>query len=381
MKHFIALTFLSFFFLNVIAQTGETIEADRPSVKIAKEETIEKGSTATAIKNQGQTGTCWAFSTTSLLESQGIRNNFGAFDLSEMYLVRNVYIEKAKNYILRQGKAQFSEGGLGHDVIRATALYGAMPESVYSGLTEGNTQHNHTALVQDLKRYLDTLLAKPPVATGWLKGFIRMLDKTMGVPPATFAYKNKVYTPQTFAKEVLRFNAGDYVNITSFMHHPYYESFILEVPDNFSNGAYYNLPLFEMLSVIKNAVSSGYTVMWDADISNSGFQPNNAKAEYIAKRPFGEKSASEKNSELPWSDTLRQRLFEELTTQDDHLMHLVGIEKDADGKTYFKVKNSWGEVGPLKGYLKVSEAYLAVNTISIIVPRAALSKVLQEKIK
>jgi bleomycin hydrolase len=382
MKLFFSTSFFFLFLFPVIGQVdgsrGTTEMKNKGGNSAEQEILIKKNQLATPVKNQQQTGTCWAFSTASLLESQALRSN-KLLDLSEMYVVRNIYIEKAKNYILRQGKTQFSEGGLGHDLIRAVALYGAVPENVYNGLTEGNTEYNHSAMVADLKSYLDTLLAKPPVASGWLNGYIKLLNKTMGIPASSFSYNNQTYTPQTFAKEALRFNANDYVNITSFLHHPFYQSFILEVPDNFSNGSYYNLPLNEMLDVIKSALNNGYTIMWDADVSNSGFQPKNGFALYQGKKPFGDSSTKMMN-EMEWSDTARQRMFEELTTQDDHLMHIVSME-NKDGKTFFNVKNSWGEHGPFKGYIKASEAYIAMNTISIVIPKAALPKTLLDKLK
>src|SRR5205814_2716729 len=92
---------------------------------------------ATPVKNQAMTGTCWCFSTTSLVESEEIRKDKKEIDLSEMFTVGNIYIEKAKNYILRGGKAQFGEGGLGHDEIIAVGNYGAMPLSEYTGYFKG----------------------------------------------------------------------------------------------------------------------------------------------------------------------------------------------------------------------------------------------------
>ncbi len=365
------------------AQQSETIESDRQSSgKIAQEITVPKGANSTSVKNQQQTGTCWAFSTTSLLESQSIKNNIGAFDLSEMFTVRNIYIEKAKNYILRQGKTQFGEGALGHDVIRSVTLYGAMPENIYNGLHGDYTSFNHSVMVKDLKNYLDTLLNHLPVQADWLNGYISMMDKTMGTPPSSFIYKGKSHTPQSFAKEVLRFNANDYINLTSFLHHTFYQSFILEVPDNFSNGSYYNLPMNEMTEAVKSALNNGYTVMWDADVSNFGFQAGSGFARYQPSSQTGD-SVMKKNSsfELKYDEKERQRLYENLTTQDDHLMHITGMEKGADGKTYFIVKNSWGENGPFKGYIKVTEAYFTMNTISVIVPRAGMLKSLLDKFK
>lgn len=343
--------------------------------------TIERIIPATPVKNQAQTGTCWSFSTTSLVESQALKSNLGEFDLSEWFTVRNIYIEKAKNYILRQGHAQFGEGGLGHDQIRAIAEYGTMPEEVYSGMASYIDKHDHSNLVNDMRSYLDTVLKTRPISANWLTGFIGVMDKMMGTPPESFIYNNKKYTPVTFAKEVLKFNPNDYVNITSFNHHPYYAPYILEVPDNFSNGSYYNLPLNEMLEVINTALKNGYSVLWDADVSNPGFITKLGLALNLGSEPGFPKNVTVNTPELPWNENIRERLFQTLTTQDDHLMHIVGIEKSKDGRIFYDVKNSWGPVGPYNGYINVSEAYVAINTISLVVPRAALSKSLIEKLK
>lgn len=371
-----------------------------------------KTSPASGVKNQGMTGTCWCFSTTSLVESQCVKNNLGEFDLSEMFSVRNTYIEKAKNYILRQGHTQFSEGGLGHDLINGIAKYGTMPESIYLGSKpptpssskfagrgikdtipvakatgEGveGVQHNHVKLFDALKKYLDSIIATKPIAAEWLTKYDSILDSHLGKVPAKFIYAGKEYTPKTFATNVLKFNPNDYVYLTSFTHHPYYEPFIIEVPDNFSNGYYYNIPLNEMIQTTKDAVNKGYSVLWDADISNEGFMQQLGFAFDMSSVP--EKSKSSKADvmkgtvkEGAYDAEKRQKLFENLTTQDDHLMHIVGINKGTDGKEYFNVKNSWGEVGPLKGFINVSEPYFAINTISLVVPKASLSKAMLEKL-
>ncbi len=351
-----------------------------------------KVNASTNVKNQQQTSTCWAFSTTSLVESQAIKNNIGYPDLSEMFTVRNMYIEKAKNYLLRQGHAQFSEGGLGHDVIRSIATYGAMPEGAYSGLSENIKSYNHGQLFADLKKYMDSVIdamgkmvevGKNGAINDWLKGYNDILNKYMGAVPEKFLYKLKAYTPLSFAQNYLKFNSDDYINITSFTHHPYYKPFIVEVPDNFSNGSYYNLPLNEMIESVKLALNKGFTVLWDADVSNDGFNqkiglalnlPKESKNIFLKVNPY--------TTENTVDEKTRQKSFENLITQDDHLMHIIGIEKSKDGKTFFIVKNSWGQnAGPFKGYIHVSEAYFALNTISLVLPKASLNKALLDKLK
>ena len=375
MKRFLAL------FLSGLSFTGAYAQPSLESTNVL----IEKLNPVTAVKNQGQSGTCWCFSGTSMIESQFLRSNNSPVDLSEMFTVRNIYMEKAKNYFLRQGHAQFGEGGLGHDVIRAIDTYGAVPESVFTGLPAGKTMLNHSKLVEALKSYLDSVIVlagkgNTAAAESWKPGVDALLTQYIGNPPAEFTYEGKNYTPKTFAVDYLKFNANDYVNITSFTDHPYYKSYIISVPDNFSNGAYYNVPLSEMIDLTKNTLKSGYTILWDADVSNNGFSQQTGLALNVSKGTAVKKDSTFSQEENNYTPEVRQQLFDDLITQDDHLMHIVGLEKNKAGKSFFVVKNSWGTVGPYKGYINVSEPYFAINTISMVVPKASLSKAMQKKL-
>jgi bleomycin hydrolase len=236
-------------------------------------------------------------------------------------------------------------------------------------------------MVVSMKKYLDSIIKVSPVPDNWVSQFTGILDEYMGAPPATFEYNGKTYTPQTFAKEVVKFNEDDYVFLTSFTHHPFYKSFIIEVPDNFSNGAYYNVPLKELTGITETALQKGYTVLWDADVSNRGFASSKGFALLNAPDINLRKDSIDPDMAEPsYTQDSRQKLYEELITQDDHLMHITGIEKTAKGKTFFLVKNSWGKnSSPFGGYVNVSEAYFAVNTITIVVPKAALDKSFQKK--
>jgi bleomycin hydrolase len=215
----------------------------------------------------------------------------------------------------------------------------------------------------------------------WKPGFERILDNYLGALPNQFSYNNVKYTPNEFASKMLKFNASDYVNITSFQHHPYYKPFIIEVPDNFSNGAYYNLPLEEMIRVTETALQNGHTVLWDADVSNNGFDGKIGMGMHLAPSDALVEHMNPDFKEATWNADIRQQLFENFTTQDDHLMHIVGIEKTKEGKTFFIVKNSWGTDGEYNGYVHVSEAYFAINTISLVVPKAAINLPLLQKLK
>lgn len=366
--------------LSLVIIIGSTPVYAQPTSADETNLTVIKRAEHTAVKNQAKTGTCWSFSTISLVESQTMSAGLGEFDLSEMFIVRNIYTEKARNYILRQGKAQFSAGGLGHDVINAIEKYGAMPESAYPGLLLGKLSHDHSDLQPRLEKYLDSLLSNRPLPDNWMMNFQAILDDNLGKVPETFIYQERTYTPLSFAREILNFRGEDYVRLTSFTHHPYYRAFALEIPDNYASASYYNIPMSEMIALVKDAVSGGYSVMWDADVSNSNFRQQAGYALQWSEPGAVTNPVNPDDEEEGWDPQARQHLFENLTTQDDHLMHLVGLERSRKGKTFFLVKNSWGKVGPFEGYINVSENYFAINTISLVIPKAALGSVLKSRL-
>lgn len=366
-----------FIFLNALLLVSGIYAQPAPNSELISLKKIEH----TPVKSQGNTGTCWSFSTVSLVESETIREDLGEIDLSEMFVVRNIYFEKARNYLLRQGKAQFGPGGLGNDVINAMDKYGAIPESVYSGLLLGEKAHDHNVLQQKLQTYLDGILKEGKIPPDWQVQFSAILDDHLGKAPETFSYREKTYTPKSFAHEVLKFKKQDYVFVTSFTHHPFYEKFVLEIPDNYGGESYYNIPLSEMMSLTEKAIEKGFSVMWDADVSNKNFKQQKIGYAMMWKDPSAVNDpVNPDETEIPYSAEVRQTLFENLTTQDDHLMHIVGIEKSKLGKKFFLVKNSWGEVGPFKGYIKVSPAYFAINTVTLVVPKDALDAELKNKL-
>lgn len=333
-----------------------------------------------SVKNQGMTGTCWCFASVSLLEAEALKTGIPELNLSEMYIVRNIYLDKAQNYLLRQGFARFDEGAMGHDLIAGIEKYGIVPEEVYPGRLSPEGYLDHSAMVKELKEYLSNILKTNKVPENWRDGFIDILDKYMGKVPEKFNYNGQEYTPIEFAKNVLNFNANDYIGLTSFTHHPFYKPFIIEVPDNFSNGSYYNVPLNEFTSAVENSLINGYSVMWDSDVSNNDFRQKTGYAMLWKWLPSAIETIDPDAEEQACDQTIRQKLFEDLTTQDDHLMHIVGLEKSKSGKTFFYVKNSWGEVGPYKGFINVSENYYALNTVSIILPKAALTSEMKSKL-
>lgn len=343
---------------------------------------------ATPVKSQDQTGTCWSFSTASFLESEALRMGKGTHDLSEMYVVRHVYRQKCENYVRRQGTAQFGEGGLAHDLLNAVNRYGIVPESNYPGREDTDQPFNHQKIEKSLLSLCKDFVKQGKegkLSDQWLTRIDSLLDEEFGAVPTQFTYNNTLFTPVSF-REYLGIQPDDYVSITSFSHHPFYEKFILEVPDNFANGTFYNLPLGEMMRCLNHSLQQGYSVEWDADVSNAGFSAQNALA-IVPERSWKDKDATaQSNTFKTWepeknvTQEYRQKLFDQQITTDDHLMHIVGLTSESHSGAYFIVKNSWGEISDLKGFVNVSDAYMRLNTISFTVHKNALPQDVQRRL-
>lgn len=343
--------------------------------------TVIKNNATTSVKNQGQSGTCWCYSSTAMTESDALKNNVKPLDISETFTVYNLYLDKAIKYIRRQGNTRFTEGGLGQDMVNAVAEFGAVPQEIYPGIGGDTIMKNDYKMQVVLKKYLDSVIevSKEKLDTTWINGYTQILQSYLGTPPSSFQYDGKEYTPKSFAKAFIKEQPSDFIGLTSFTHHPFYSEFAMEVPDNYNSNMYYNLPLEEFIRTTKDCIEKGYTLTWDADVSNMGFRQGKGIALLTLNNDDAAKFPA--FTEPTYTQQLRQQLFDEQITQDDHLMQITGLAKDENGNEFFIVKNSWGEVGPHKGYIYVSIPYFAINTISVVVNKKAVPKKELDKLK
>ena len=350
----------------------------------------------TSVKDQNKSGTCWCFAGTSFFEDEIVRKGGQPLDLSEMFTVRQCYLDKADKYVRMGGATNFAAGGSVLDVPYVYETYGAVPESVYSGLNYGEDKHVHGELDRVLKSYLDAVRANPNrrLSTSWRKGFEAILDAYLGEVPETFVVDGKTYTPRTYA-DALGLKTDDYVALTSFNHHPFYRPFGLEVADNWLWGQYYNLPLDEFKNVIDSAIEGGYPVVWAADVSEGGFNwkkgyaimpvpTNEADLEGTELARWVKMSDADRQKkqfeidgptkEIDVTQESRQEMFDRQETTDDHGMELVGVATDQNGNRFYKVKNSWDNNQVYDGFFYVSEPYVLAKTLNIYVNKEALPK-------
>jgi bleomycin hydrolase len=379
-----------FFTFLLAAGVASLFSQELPAQLNGYKFTVQKQLGATSVKNQFKSGTCWVYSANSFFESELMRMGKGQTDLSEMFVVHAGYIDRAENYIRRQGAAAFGQGAETHDVLNLMRKYGIVPKSVYSGFPEGQDKPEHNEMEAVLKAMLEAVNKVPDgkLSPQWKKAYIGALDGYMGTPPETFTFNGKQYTPQTYLQS-LGLNLDDYVPLTSYTHHPFYKPFVLEVSDNWSNGSFYNLPIDELTKIVDNAVEKGFSVVWAADVSEKTFSAKEGLALWPEK-PWEDLSQAERDSlwKAPGKEKIvtqeeRQRGFDELTTTDDHGMHITGAVKDQNGTKYYAVKNSWGTAKikkELGGYQYVSQAYFRAKTMSILVHKDAIPANIRQKL-
>jgi bleomycin hydrolase len=385
-------------FATAFAQDAETKEEKKEGYQF----TVVKQLDATPVKNQYRAGTCWSYSGISFLESEIMRMGKGEQDLSEMFIVRHTYQEKAEKYVRMHGILNFGQGGAFHDVTEMIREYGIMPQEAYQGLNYGTEKDVHGELDAILKAYLDAVVKNEnkTVTPVWLTAFSKVLDTYLGEVPAEFTYKGKKYTPKSYA-ESLGLNADNYIEIGSFTHHPFYKKFILEVQDNWMWDAIYNVKMDEMIEIMDNAINNGYTIAWGADVSEKGFSWKNG----VAVVPEEAKENLANSEQSKWAELtereraklfysfdapakekvitqeMRQEGFDNYQTTDDHGMHITGIVKDQNGTKYYIVKNSWSEKGnDYKGYFYASEAFVKLKTIDFMIHKDALTKDMKKKL-
>ena len=366
--------------------------------------TTVKENPITSIKNQSRAGTCWCYSSLAFIESELIRMGKGEFDLSEMFIVHNTYLDRADKAVRTHGDVSFSQGGSFYDVMYGMKTFGLVPEAeMRPGVMYGDTLSNHNELtaVSDAvvaaiaKGGLKKLQKNDKNEMLWKKAIESIHDIYLGERPEKFTYEGKEYTPKSFY-ESLGLNANDYISLTSYTHHPFYSSFVLEIQDNWRWAQSYNLPIDELMEVFDNAIMNGYTIAWGSDVSENGFTrngiavlPDAEKAQELSgsdmahwlKMKPEEKKLNTKPQPQKWAtQEERQAAYDNFETTDDHGMQIYGIAKDQAGNEYYMVKNSWGEAGTYKGIWYASKAFVRYKTMNIVVHKDAIPEAIAKKL-
>ena len=393
MKKLLTIAAMGMFCISGMAQEAK---------KEGFEFTVVKENPITSIKNQNRAGTCWSYSGLAFIESELLRMGKGEHDLAEMFIVHNTYLDRADKAVRTHGDVSFSQGGSFYDVLYAMKHYGLVPESeMRPGVMYGDTLSNHNELSAVSDAVVAAIARQKSLQKNannellWKKAVEAVHDIYLGARPESFTYNGKEYTPKSFY-ESLGLNADDYVSLTSYTHHPFYSSFVLEIQDNWRWAPSYNLPIDELMEVFDNAIMKGYTIAWGSDVSEDGFSRNGVAvlpdadkaqelsgsdmARWLKMKPE-EKKLNTKPQPQKWAtQEERQAAYDNFETTDDHGMQIYGIAKDQAGNEYYMVKNSWGKSGTYEGIWYASKAFARYTTMNIVVHKDALPKAIAKKL-
>ena len=301
----------------------------------------------TPVKDQNRSSTCWAFSAIGFLESELLRMGKGEYDLSEMFVVSKTMMDRATYFVRMYGDgSSFAPGGSAYDVLYCMSHYGLVPQEAMPGIRYGAAKSDtlpvHNELDAVAGGYLKALTGGKlkKLTPVWREGLQAIYDTYLGKCPEEFTYKGKTYTPRSFVEE-LGLKEEDYISITSYTHHPFYERFALEVPDNWRMDQMYNIPIDELMAVIDNALAKGYTLAWGADVSEEGFTrkgvgvvpdaENGAEltgsdmAHWLGLKADERREELTKKPlpELEVTQQMRQDAFDRWETTDDHMIRMV----------------------------------------------------------
>lgn len=388
---------------SLVLLSSLTLGAQQPKAALKASDfefTTVKANPITSVKNQHRSGTCWCYSALGFVESEiirinGIKDPAQYPDLSEFFVVSHSYSERAEKYVRVDGALGFSAGSEADDVLHVIRDHGFVPQEAMTGMNYGTELPVQGELDAVLKGYVDAIVSNPnkKLTTAWKRGYDAVLDEYLGEKPATFTVDGKEYTPESY-RDAMKFNADDYVTLSSFTHHPFYSTFVLEVRDNWRWDSVYNVPIDEFMAVVDNALENGYTLAWGTDVSDPGFTREglailidmsaSASTGFDQERWVGKEEGKPAPAveikEREATQETHQEGYDNHTVTDDHGMQIFGIAKDQNGRKYYMVKNSWGEAGAFKGIWYATENFVKNQSMDIMVHKNAIPKDIRKKL-
>jgi len=309
----------------------------------------------TPVKDQGNSSLCWAYAMLATIETEHLMQG-DSVNLSPDYVARMFLREQACERIINGRHharetlyARFTTRGVGTMLIRLIQTYGLQHYDAYHRYEDCN----YNVLARRL--YLTT--QKKGRVADVMSDIDKAMDDAIAPLPQRVYLKGAEYTPLEFTHSVCR--NDEYTALTSFSHHPFGSRFTLEVPDNRYHDTFLNVPVDTLMPLIERSLHNGHPVFWEGDTSEPGFS-------------FARGVARLRHEDNKVIQEQRQASFETGRTTDDHCMEIIGTARDCNGRKYFICKNSWGTSNPYGGFMYLSENYVRLKTIAVIMPSCIL---------
>lgn len=295
----------------------------------------------TPVKNQGRSQLCWIYGMLATIETDRIMAG-DSVNLSPDYPARMWMADLARRCFLSGGRERVDMRGMAPMTLALAEEYGMMTYDPYN--CGGDANYNVLA------RRLTAMARRSHSMSHFDSRCTDILDESLGYMPTHFWLYGVEYSPRQLARSL--FLPGDYIALTSFTHHPMGATFALEVPDNKTACRFLNVPVDTLMARICSALKAGHAVCWEGDVTEPGFSFARGTAEIPSRTPCTQEQ--------------RQKEFETRLTTDDHCMALTGMARDRRGRLYFIAKNSWGTDNPYGGMMYLSEEYVRMKTVAVV---------------
>ena len=136
----------------------------------------------------------------------------------------------------------------------------------------------------------------------------------------------------------------------------------LNIPANWRQKEYLNLPIHDFEKVIDHALENGYSVAWDGNADEPNFDYRK-----------GLVMLTDKQEKEEITQEMRQAHFENGMTTDDHNMHIIGKAKDKSGNDFYNLKNSEGD-NDMNGYIFMLKKALLLKTFSVMMHKNGITE-------
>lgn len=361
------------------------------------------------ITDQKQSGRCWLFTGLNVLRAAAIdRHDLGDFQFSQNYNFFYDQLEKANLFLqavidTREKPMEdrevdwlfsnpISDGGTFTGVANLVMKYGVVPAEAMPETFVSNSTSQMAAQLKILLRQGGLALRETPAGmkpkavpaylqqkkTEILKDVYHVLALCLGVPPTSFEFKGKTYTPQEFYAEMVGYDLNnDYVMLMNDPSREYGKVYEIQYDRHLYDGQnwlYVNLPIERIKEMAIASIKGNDAMYFSCDVAKC---LNRTKGVADLKN-FDHESL------LGFEQTMdkKQRILTH-ASGSSHAMTLIAVDLKDGVPVKWMVENSWGATAGYKGHIIMTDEWFDNYMFRLVVDRkyvpADVLKLLEQK--
>ncbi len=397
---------------NAVTTTTVTDIALDRSIVTSMDHTFSNRLDEWSVTNQKKSGRCWCFAGLNLFRVGAMKKmNIESFEFSQNYTLFWDKFERA-NYFLEQIIATadrdiddrtvaflldrpLDDGGQWTMFINIINKHGVVPQSAMPETeSSSSTMRMNQLLLHKLREIACTLrsaAAKGADITALrstkhdsLSMIYRILCIHLGTPPTSFDWqwqdKDKKFqrdgkmTPRQFAENYITLPLNDYVCLVNDPRDtsPIGRTFTVECLGNVTDGQsvkYLNVEMDMMKDIAMRTIQDGEPVWFGCDVGK------------MMHRDLGLWDANLYDYESLYGTSFGLNKAERLLNHQTlmtHAMLFTGVDIADNQPRRWRVENSWGDEGGVKGYYTMNDSWFDEHMFEIGAKKSYLPQDLQD---